>query len=317
MNTLQQGPVPGDESLAQLLMTAWEEARQLPRAVPTPSEIPALTPKEVQAHRAEGWLNPALTVVSGGHQPVLVAEVRLMEDETAQFGWTGTHPAVRRQGLARQAVELLLAELRAREVKSVRTMMVDSRLTGLCAFWEAMGFVVPDPHRQSIVMRVDLIAHPPPPMPTLPAPYTLHPLTPADIPGWLTVKNQAFESASELAWLENTFLHRWDFDWDGWMSLKLHDEIVGIAAADYRRDPQRPSVVTGAHIEYVGLRPDCRGLGLGEAIMLACLHHIVNRGQTSCTLVTQPFRVPAVRLYEKLGFRLVRENRYYSRELTP
>lgn len=317
MTNLLAGSRPSDERLAQLLNESWAEARDLPRVAPVPGELPLLTPAAVREHRAEGWLDPALTVVSGGHQPVMLAEARQVDEEVAQIGWLATHPAVRRQGLARQGVQRLLKELQARGVKLVRTMMVDSRLGGLCAFWEAMGFAVQDPHGQNIVMKADLAACPPPPPIGLPPPYVLRPLQPEDIPAWVNAKNRVFESHSEAGWFETTFSSRWDFDWDGWLVITREDEIVGLAAADYHRDPARPEAVSGAHIEYVGVLPECRGLRLGEALMVACLRHILNRGLSECTLITQPFRVPAIRLYERLGFRLRRENRCYQRELEP
>jgi ribosomal protein S18 acetylase RimI-like enzyme len=317
MTNLLAGPMPTDESLSQLLNVAWAEARDLPFVVPVPGELPLLTPVAVREHRAEGWLDPALTVVSGGHSPVMLVEARQVDEEVAQIGWLATHPAVRRQGLARQGVQYLLEELRTRGLKVVRTTMVDSRLSNLCAFWEAMGFTVQDPHGQNIVMKADLAACPPPPLPSLPAPYALRPLKPSDVPVWLEVKNRVFESHSEAGWFEATFSSRWDFDWDGWLVITRDDEIVGIAAADYHRDPARPETVSGAHIEYVGVLPECRGLRLGETLMMACLQHILNRGLTECTLITQPFRVPAIRLYERLGFRLQRENRIYRLDLQP
>lgn len=317
MTTLQTSTAPSDARLAQLLNEAWAEARDLPRVVPVPGELPLLTPAAVREHRAHGWLDPSLTVVSGGQQPVMLAEARQLDEQTAQFGWLGTHPAVRRQGLARQAVQFLLEQLRGRGVKQVRTIMVDSRLGSLCAFWEAMGFAIQDPHGQNIVMKADLIACPPPPLPSLPSPYALRPLQPSDVPAWLEIKNRVFESRSEAGWFEATFSSRWDFDWDGWLVMVREDEMVGIAAADYHRDPARPETVCGAHIEYVGVLPECRGLRLGEALMIGCLQHILKRGLTECTLITQPFRVPAIRLYERLGFRLQRENRVYRRELEP
>lgn len=63
----------------------------------------------------------------------------------------------------------------------------------------------------------------------------------------------------------------------------------------------------------MGVLPEYRGLGLGECLMRACLNYVHQHHVKPCQLITQPFRKAAIGLYEKLGFRVVRENRIYEK----
>lgn len=59
-------------------------------------------------------------------------------------------------------------------------------------------------------------------------------------------------------------------------------------------------------IQNVGVIPDCRGLGLGRALVLKALHGYQSLGIPRVTLEATAENEPAIALYRSLGFRLIR-----------
>lgn len=53
----------------------------------------------------------------------------------------------------------------------------------------------------------------------------------------------------------------------------------------------------------VGVTPEARGVGAGRLIALAALHSLAARGYKTAVLSTDDERIPALRMYYKLGFR--------------
>ncbi len=69
-----------------------------------------------------------------------------------------------------------------------------------------------------------------------------------------------------------------------------------------------------AHIATIATHPAWRGCGLGLYLMLALLDEAIARGARTSTLEVRAGNVPARRLYEKLGYRLVGRRRGYYRD---
>lgn len=298
-------------AVADLLNAACAEARALPRLVAWPAERPLLTADDIikaREHTPDEFL-----LERDGHVVSGVA-VNPGRDGTGYLAFFATHPDYRRQGLASECLQRALDFLKSRGAAKVQTSpFVDSRLTAACAFLEHHGFVVHDPDHQNMVMQIDMSSYEPEPI-ALPEGYRIEALRPEWVPQYLQVKDRVFGGTSPDDWFEKTFSHRWDFEWDGWMTLWQGDEMIGISGADLFRDPAHPECYSGAQIEYVGVVDGHRGLRLGEIIVRACLDYIKAR-DLPCQLITQRFRVPAVTLYEKLGFRFQRENRTYEKPL--
>lgn len=59
------------------------------------------------------------------------------------------------------------------------------------------------------------------------------------------------------------------------------------------------------YLHMVGVLPEYSGKGLGYAVSLAVLHKIRESGGTVACLETDDFRLPAIRIYLKLGFQPV------------
>lgn len=67
-------------------------------------------------------------------------------------------------------------------------------------------------------------------------------------------------------------------------------------------------------VNNVAVHPDCRGLGLGEALMRYAIDRVRESGATFMTLEVRQSNVPALTLYKKLGFEVMgtRKN-YYTK----
>lgn len=59
------------------------------------------------------------------------------------------------------------------------------------------------------------------------------------------------------------------------------------------------------YLHMVGVLPEYSGKGLGYAVSLAVLHKIRESGGAAAFLETDDFRLPAIRIYLKLGFQPV------------
>jgi ribosomal-protein-alanine N-acetyltransferase len=64
-------------------------------------------------------------------------------------------------------------------------------------------------------------------------------------------------------------------------------------------------------VNNVAVHPDCRGLGLGEAMMRYAIAKVREAGAAFMTLEVRPSNAPAVSLYKKLGFEIMGTRRNY------
>ena len=75
-------------------------------------------------------------------------------------------------------------------------------------------------------------------------------------------------------------------------------EVVAVASAR-----QLPALYPGAgYVHYVGVHSSHRGRRLGEVVVGQVLEHFSTAGLASAVLETDDFRLPAVRIYLRLGF---------------
>lgn len=68
------------------------------------------------------------------------------------------------------------------------------------------------------------------------------------------------------------------------------------------------------HITTIALRPEWRGRGLGELLLLTALERIVQRGVDAATLEMRPSNDVAHQLYRKYGFEIVKSRWQYYRD---
>ncbi|HEY9076426.1 MAG TPA: GNAT family N-acetyltransferase [Anaerolineaceae bacterium] len=76
--------------------------------------------------------------------------------------------------------------------------------------------------------------------------------------------------------------------------------IVATAQASHRPTDQHPF---GGELGWVATDPDHRSLGLGKAVSAAATLRLVQAGYTEIYLLTDDFRLPAIRIYLDLGYR--------------
>ncbi len=217
-------------------------------------------------------------------------------------GWwrIATAPRFRRQGLAAACVAAGESELAAAGQHEVRThATVDSRWEAADGFRRSLAYDLDDPDRRNITM----VAPQWTPRPVeLPDGYQLDTLRENHLDEWMAVRNEVFGGAHGPGWFRERFMSRPDYDPAGWKIARHEGRIVGISAAVCTSGERDPECLRGAQIEWVGVLHEHRGLHLGEELVVACMNYASERDFLPVLLITQPFRVPAIRLYEKLGF---------------
>lgn len=87
------------------------------------------------------------------------------------------------------------------------------------------------------------------------------------------------------------------FNDDASLALVDHGDVIGFSLV--RPRPEE------AHLAMFGLHPGHRGRGLGTALLLRTMQSVHTQGTERITLGVDAVNVPAVKLYEKLGFALV------------
>ena len=70
----------------------------------------------------------------------------------------------------------------------------------------------------------------------------------------------------------------------------------------------------GGHITTIALRPEWRGQGLGELLLLIALQKMIKRGIDLVTLEMRPSNDVAHRLYRKYGFQVTESRHRYYRD---
>jgi GNAT superfamily N-acetyltransferase len=219
----------------------------------------------------------------------------------AQWWRITTDPACRRSGLASSCMEAGESAMRDAGQQIIATgAVVDSRWTAAGALLSSRGYSPDEPEKRNITMRLDEWV---PRDVAFPDGYELATLREDDVPEWSEVKSRIFGWQSEPEWFLNRFMSRPDYDPSGWLVVRHEGSIVGISgvlAIRLDRDPER---LHGAQIEYVGVLDEHRGRKLGRLLVTECLNWAYGRDSLPVILLTQPFRVPAVTLYESLGFR--------------
>ena len=129
---------------------------------------------------------------------------------------------------------------------------------------------------------------------------------------WLEVNNAAFAWHPEQGiWDLATIELREREDWFDPAGFLLHERDGRLAAFCWTKIHRDVDPVQG-EIYVIAVHPDFHGSGLGRALTVAGLDHIVSRGVTTGMLFVDLDNTSAVRLYESLGFRIHRVDRAYT-----
>jgi ribosomal-protein-alanine N-acetyltransferase len=107
-------------------------------------------------------------------------------------------------------------------------------------------------------------------------------------------------------WSENTFrgeIQNTSVSYPLVVIRRPGDEVVAYIIFWHIRDD--------VQVNNIAVRPDCRGLGLGEALMRFAIDKVRNVGASFMTLEVRASNKPAVTLYRKLGFEVLGTRKSY------
>lgn len=280
-------------------------------------DYPEFTEAGLAAQEKNGAMAPAGTfvLVENGQIVAAAASGESGTEEVAQVGFIATAPSHRRRGHA--ATLLARCEDRARGVGAkalVTGPFVDSRYTPACRLFECSGFHVRGLDTSNMTMEIDIDQWQPRKLP-LPGGYRLVCFREGDEQAWCDLKDAVFGGRPTVEWFRRRFRDQPNFDPDGWFFVERNGRKVGMAGAIVWFEDAAMARPSGSLIEWVGVLAEERGRNLGEALMVACLNYLKGRAVYPNCLVTQYSRHAAVGLYEKLGYRVVRECRTYEKAL--
>ena len=238
--------------------------------------------------------------VATGSDCIVSAAIATLDGDDAGWWRIVTSEDHRRAGLASECMRLGQAALAEAGRTGITTnAVVDSRWSDAEGLLEASGYDLADPQERNITMvaREWELGEP-----QIADGYRIDVLTEGDVEEWMEVRNEIFGGEWEPGRFMEYFGNRPDFDWPGWFVVRCAGRIVGMTGALAIEQERAPSTLRGGQIEWVGVLDEHRGAGLGEALMIEGMNYLAKRGAIPALLLTQPFRVPAIRMYEKLGF---------------
>lgn len=263
--------------------------------------VPFATIDEIQEElRGEAVIEDASFVaVEDGR---VVAAAIAAEGREATGWWRiATHGEYRRAGLASGCMHRGEEALRATGAEKVSTVeVVDSRWQVAGALFASLDYELVDPDQRNITMLARTWE---PRRPSVADGYEIDTLDDDDIAEWMDVRNEIFGGDWEPERFVEYFGGRPDYDPLGWFVARHDGRIVGMTGGLAIQLDRAPEIPRRGQIEYVGVLEEHRGAGLGETLMVVCMNYLAERGALPALLLTQPFRIPAVGLYEKLGFR--------------
>lgn len=142
-----------------------------------------------------------------------------------------------------------------------------------------------------------------PPLLAPPRKLEIRPYAPGDEAAWAELIAQAYP---ELAPDPDRFARTFGADPE-----PLAARMAFLAAADGGRVLGTATAWWGGHegradqgrIHWVAIHPEVQGAGLSRPLVTGCLHRLAALGHRDAYLMTEDFRLPAIGLYLKLGFR--------------
>lgn len=150
--------------------------------------------------------------------------------------------------------------------------------------------------------------------PALPDGFQIRPLNGrSEIDAYVTLHRAVFQSESmTTAWRERTLCHpAYQPDCD-LVLVDPHGQLAGFCIGWYA--PTGPDQQPAGQIEPMGIRADVRGRGLGKALLLDCLDRLRSAGATALFVETDSDRDAAFRLYQSVGFHVVRDVIVYRKD---
>ena len=136
-----------------------------------------------------------------------------------------------------------------------------------------------------------------PPVPDLPTGYALHRFRESDLTALAALLADAFEDATWTPERVREALTESD-EVEAVFVISAGEQVVATASARLL-----PDLFPGSgYLHWMAVAPAHRGNHLGYAVTLAVLHEFVRLGCKDAILETQDDRLPAIRIYQSVGF---------------
>ncbi len=119
---------------------------------------------------------------------------------------------------------------------------------------------------------------------------------PSDLGDVLVIEEESFPWGERYS--REVFLHYYFYTPDLFLVAEYCGRIVGYIIADYSRD-------TG-HIVSIAVHPRFRGIGFGKKLMIEAEKRLVTKRVKKIVLEVEVTNNIAIKMYEKLGYRIVR-----------
>jgi mycothiol synthase len=205
------------------------------------------------------------------------------------------HPQYRRQGLGLA----LVRELIARADGHVVQLWAHGDLPAAAALARAAGF-----ERVRALWQMRRSLRDPLDQPAFPDRSTLRTFRPGrDEQEWLSLNARAFAQHPEQgAWRPRDLELREQESWFDPAGFFIAERDGAMTGFHWTKIPADEGEDIG-EVYVVGVDPGEQGTGLGRALTLAGLLHMRERGLAEAMLYVDEDNVPAIRLYEALGFR--------------
>lgn len=152
-------------------------------------------------------------------------------------------------------------------------------------------------HRPSLVMRRANLENIPDPEALLASGYVLRTRRDDDLPKLADLMNRAFP---EIGWDEKRTYNALIADETVKTTYVIEHGDTLVATASARWQPDR--YPDEGYVHWVGADPEHRGKQLGLIVSVATLREFATWGAKGSILHTDDFRIPAIRVYLKLGF---------------
>jgi mycothiol synthase len=162
-----------------------------------------------------------------------------------------------------------------------------------------------DPFTPQLAMRRDTLDGLPALL--LPEGYTLRTYCEGDDANWIRIINESFERAWTKADFASMMKNDPAFRPERLFFVVAPDGVPCATAGAWRSATNGEGV---GYLHYVGTRPAHAGRKLGYWVSLAALLHLRAEGCNAATLLTDDYRLAAIKTYLRLGFRpvIVHEN---------
>lgn len=132
----------------------------------------------------------------------------------------------------------------------------------------------------------------------LPPGYEMRAYQPGDEAAWSYIMSKTIGGDSDPERCRKDIVQRPQFSSDI-LFFVIHNGVPVGSACAWRKSPEEREI---GYVHMVGVLEEHRGKGLGYILTLQTLHWFRDHGFKCAVLHTDDFRIPAIKIYLKLGF---------------